>query len=224
MTIKQYYTTEQYNERIGSGFRSKLFRQSHLLMEKYNFGTVDKILEIGGGSIPHINFIKHKFNSYYSLEVDCGAKIDLYINKNYPKIIFNYYDGKNIQFNEGFFDRIVISHCLEHILEPEKFINEMLRVLKKGGVISIALPCDPGILWRIGRLLLKTNRRIKEKFFLQKNIEVSDYINATEHVNSIFNLYAIIKEKFNVKKEICYPFNVKLFDLNLFYICQIEKQ
>jgi ubiquinone/menaquinone biosynthesis C-methylase UbiE len=219
MTIEQYYTAEQYNERIGPGFRSKLFRQIHLLMEKYNFGIVDKILEIGGGSIPHINFIKHKFNSYYSLEVDCGAKIDLYINKNYPKIIFNYYDGKNIKFNEGFFDRIIISHCLEHILEPEKFINEMLRVLKKGGVISITLPCDPGILWRIGRLLIK----IKAKIFSHKNIEISDYENAIEHVNSIFNLCAILKKKFNIQKEIFYPLNIQSLDLNLFYILQIRK-
>lgn len=223
MSIKEYYTSDQYHQRLGSGFRGALFAKSHLSMEKYNFTDLDKILEIGPGTLPHINYVKHKFNSYYCLEVDSGAENDLYILKNYPKINFNYYDGNNLPFDDNFFDRIIISHCLEHILDPETFINKIMRVLKKNGILSIALPCDPGIFWRIGRIFLKTNGKLKEKIFSQKNIEISDYINAKEHVNSIFNLHAILREKFNIKKEILYPLNIKIFDLNLFYICQIQK-
>ena len=50
---------------------------------------------------------------------------------------------------------MIISHTLEHIHCPEAFINELLRVLKPNGVISIALPCDNGLLWRLGRFYNK---------------------------------------------------------------------
>ena len=87
------------------------------------------------------------------------------MRQNFKDINFSYYDGKNIPFNNETFDRVIISHCLEHILEPEKFTEEMVRVMKKGGVLSIALPCDPGLLWRLGRYYIKFISNIKKKIF-----------------------------------------------------------
>ena len=71
------------------------------------------------------------------------------------KIKFTKYDGKKLPYPNEYFDRIIISHCLEHILSPEEFIIEMMSKLKKGGVLSIALPTDPGILWRLGRMFIR---------------------------------------------------------------------
>ena len=73
-------------------------------------------------------------------------------------------DATNIEYDDNTFDRIIISHCLEHILSPENFIFEMMRTLKKGGVLSISLPTDPGFAWRVGRLfvgLFKINKTFK---------------------------------------------------------------
>ena len=42
-------------------------------------------------------------------------------------------------FENKFFDRIIMSHTLEHINYPEKFIFEMERVCKTNGVIIIHL-------------------------------------------------------------------------------------
>ena len=137
------------------------------------------------------------------------------------KIKYQKFDGFNIPFNNNFFDRIIISHCLEHIVGPEKFLFEMLRVCKSEGVISIALPTDPGFLWRLGRFFIK-------KFIQKKTHKLSDldydYVNAIEHVNSIFNLRIIIKKKFNINSEIFFPLSIKCIDLNLFYIAQIIKK
>lgn len=100
----------------------------------------------------------------------------------------------------------------------------MLRVVKKKKFISIALPCDPGLLWRFGRFFSK-----KIFFLNKKNINSRgknydhDYLVATEHVNSIFNLITILKKKFKIKNEIYYPFNLNIVDINLFYVCTIQK-
>ena len=56
--------------------------------------------------------------------------------------------------------------------------------LKKNGVLSIALPNDPGFLWRFGRFFLKL-------FSLKKKLNITnleyDYMIASEHINSIFS-------------------------------------
>jgi ubiquinone/menaquinone biosynthesis C-methylase UbiE len=211
------YTEDDYHKNYYSGLSGKLMRQNHIILEKFNFGSADKILEIGGGFHPHIDFVKHEFKEYYCIDLESAQDLKTFINKNHSKINFNYYDGKKIPFPDNHFERIVISHCLEHILEPEKFTVEMMRVLKKDGIISMALPCDPGVLYRIGRFFFKMVMKKRSEDYDH------DYHAACEHVNSIFNLNVILKKKFNVIKEEFYPLKLKMIDLNLFWIIQIRK-
>ena len=139
-------------------------------------------------------------------------------NKN---IKYFYYDDNKIQFKKNYFDRIIISHTLEHIPFPEKFLKSVLKTLKKGGVVSISLPTDPGFLWRLGRFYNKI-------FNIKKNLNLDnleyDYMNAIEHINSIYNLVSIIRYNFKNKvKENFLPFKIKIVDLNLFYNVHIIK-
>ena len=46
-----------------------------------------------------------------------------------------------------------LQHHLIYLNLPEEIIY-CKNLLKKNGILSIALPSDPGILWRIGRFLL----------------------------------------------------------------------
>ena len=97
----------------------------------------------------------------------------------------------------------------------------MMSKLKKGGILSISLPTDPGLLFRLGRFYLKIFS-IKKKYKISK--EKFDYMNATEHVNSIFNLISIIRFNYrNSIKEYFYPFRIKIVDINLFYNVHIYK-
>jgi len=97
----------------------------------------------------------------------------------------------------------------------------MMKKLKKGGVLSISLPTDPGLAWRLGRLfvgLFKVNKTYKISF------EDFEYMNATEHVNSIFNLISIIRYNYkNSFEEYFYPLKIKSSDLNLIYNAHIYK-
>lgn len=100
------------------------------------------------------------------------------------------------------------------------FINELLRVLKPNGFISIALPCDNGLLWRLGRFYNKLFNNKKKGI---PDIDY-DYLVANEHVNTIFQLQAIIKKKFKFRNEKYLPFKIKIIDFNLIYICEIYKE
>ena len=98
----------------------------------------------------------------------------------------------------------------------------MFKKLKKNGLMSIALPCDPGFLWRLGRFFLKIFK-VKQQLKISK-IEY-DYMIATEHINSIFNLLSIIRFKYKKKiiSEKYLPFKIKILDFNLFYNVNIKK-
>ena len=53
-------------------------------------------------------------------------------------------------FPDGFFDVVVCSHILEHLEHPEKVLQELNRIMKKGGLFIVGVPIGlpPGILWR----------------------------------------------------------------------------
>ena len=212
---------KKHDTHLYSGLQGYIMKNGHRNLENLNKKSHhDKVLEIGAGSTPHYHFIEHTFNEYNIVETSDYA-INFNKEKNREKIKIFKYDGNKIPFPDKTFDGIIISHCLEHILSPEKFIFEMMRVLNKGGVLSISLPTDPGLAWRLGRLyvgLFKVGKTYNLKF------QEFEYLNAIEHVNSIFNLRSIIKYNFgNNIKESFYPFKIKSVDLNLIYNVNIFK-
>jgi len=212
---------KNYNKYLYTGLIGKLMRINHDLMEKnshlYNEDT--NVLEIGAGTYPHIIHLKHEYNSYEVIDTDESNSLKEYYKENNFKLNFKKYDGHLIPFANEKFDRIIISHCLEHINKPEIFLDEIKRVMKKNAILSISLPTDPGILWRAGRII--------SKYFIQKknynlNNEEYDYINAIEHVNSIFNLEVILNKKFKLISKINFPTYIPLHDINLFYIADYK--
>ena len=216
-----YENWSVYSDYQYSGLIGWLMKFCHKELENnLPEGDYNKILEIGPGPHPHIDYLNHSYKKYYILEKT--KKIVKHLKKlNYKNITVKVSASNKIPFKKNFFDRIIMSHVLEHIVNPEKFIFEAMSKLKKGGVLSIALPTDPGLLWRSGRFYSKFFNIIKKR---KISPEKYDYVNAKDHVNSIYNLYYIIK--FNYKKKITeqyLPFRVKIFDLNLFYNVHITK-
>ena len=225
---KQFNKLEKkYNAYQDAGTVGVMMKLCHQDLEKNlnfkNFNNNSKILEIGAGSSPHLPYLKHNFGKYHFLE---NSKFAIkFLRKKFykdKKIELKYYDSKKIPYKKNYFDRIIISHVLEHIPEPEIFLNKMMHVLKKNGTLSIALPCDPGLLWRLGRFFLKI-------FSVKKKLNISnleyDYMIASEHINSIFNLISIIKYKYkkNIISESYLPLKIKILDFNLFYNITIKK-
>jgi ubiquinone/menaquinone biosynthesis C-methylase UbiE len=48
--------------------------------------------------------------------------------------------GEEIPFEDNFFDRVLCSEVLEHVLDPPKLLKEMKRVLKVNGILSLSIP------------------------------------------------------------------------------------
>ena len=216
----QHYDKNNYNELLYKGITGYIFRYQHKILTPNYLIDKKKVLEVGPGFEPHIKFRKLNFDEYHCLEINDTNDIKNFYRENFKNIIFNIYDGLKIDYPDESFDRVIISHTLEHIPNPENHMNELLRVLKPNGVISIALPCDNGLLWRLGRFYNKMTHNRKNNI---SDLDY-DYFVANEHINTIYQLKAILKKKFIIKYEIFLPFRIKIIDLNLIYVCQIYKE
>lgn len=217
---ENHFQQKNYKNYLYSGFLGILFRWQHKILSPKIYENCEKVLEIGPGFEPNLKFTKLNFKEYYCLELNQNIGHESYYKKNFPNIKFNTYDGKSLKFEDNFFDRIIISHTLEHILDFENFLTEMIRVLKRGSVISIASPCDNGFLWRLGRYILKkTYHKYKKTSEIDYN-----YLMAKEHVNTIFQIISVLKKNFNIVDETYLPFRFKIIDFNLIHICHVMKK
>ena len=85
-----------------------------ILSEKKNW----KILDIGCGFSP---------NKYATTICDVLDLKDRYSDKKFVML-----KGENLPFNDNQFDFVIASHVLEHVKNPNKFLNEISRVAKQG--------------------------------------------------------------------------------------------
>ncbi|MHC4175506.1 MAG: class I SAM-dependent methyltransferase, partial [Planctomycetota bacterium] len=108
----------------------------------FNFGInpTDKVLDIGSGNIP------------FQLATHLA---DIAINDNYygrAGVPFKYLDGKsvfecnieNMPFGDKEFDFVCCSHVLEHVHNPQKACDELMRIGKRG---YIETPTRAKDLW-----------------------------------------------------------------------------
>lgn len=202
-----------------SPLQAWVMRKSHWLLEK-PFGAderFDRVVEIGAGTGEHVPFVNHQFERYTLTDLDpktldvARGKMDMRLA---GKIAFDTQAGEGLSYADDSFDRLVASHVLEHIYQPHLAIKEWRRVVRNGGVLSILIPTDPGIAWRLGRHLGPRKNALAQGI-------AYDYVMAREHVNSCNNLIALLRHYFPERKEAWWPFPVPSIDMNLFFAAHV---
>jgi ubiquinone/menaquinone biosynthesis C-methylase UbiE len=48
--------------------------------------------------------------------------------------------GEKIPYEDNYFDKILCSEVIEHVLDPDPLLREMRRVLKPDGILSLSIP------------------------------------------------------------------------------------
>jgi len=217
LTYIENYDKNNAEKTLSGSFLQK----SHILLEKNlpNSDDVQTILEVGAGSGHHFPYVNKCYSKY--IMTDGSAEMLAIAAEKYSREVFSGFlvieqqDATTLSYPDGCVDRLIATHVLEHLQNPVNVLKEWNRVVRPGGLISIVLPCDPGLLWRLGRHF--GPRRNSQKLGL-----AYDYLQASEHVNSIFNLVVFIRHHFEFLTETWYPAILPLPDLNLFYICHIR--
>lgn len=223
-------TFEEYHQRMADaydtsnydkGLAARFLRHSHQVLES-RFKPTDhfsQVLEVGAGTGVHIGFVRHRFDRYVMTDASeqMLEKADgrLPPNVDASKVEYKTEDASKLSFADDSFDRLIATHVLEHLYFPHEVLREWVRVVRPGGTVSLVLPCDPGALWRFGRMF--GPRAAGERAGI-----AYDYWQSREHVNPITNLVTFIHYYFKEVRETWSPFRIPLPDINLFYVCDFR--
>ena len=147
--MKNFVTT--HFNRVFSGLKNsnyslvndsnKLGYKDRTLIKILNdYGISNKnCLDIGPGSGRWINFLKkQKSKNIYA--VDISDKV-IDINKtNCDKIFKLDFEKKKIPLQNNSIDLIICLEVLEHLRQPDHFLKEIMRLLKKNSIAVFSIP------------------------------------------------------------------------------------
>jgi SAM-dependent methyltransferase len=177
-------------------------------------------LEIGGGAMSHFDWINAEQMKSYTV----SDKMRLYQKKmdalrtrlpSGATLVLHDFEADSMLLSlSGPYTRIIASHVLEHIPDAEAAITKWNALLSPDGIISIALPCDPGWAWQLGRLIAFKG--------LETGLTLTEYdlVASREHVNSVQRILQIVRYYYRRLSIRWFPMIVPVVDFNL--VCVIN--
>ena len=207
------YYSENYEGLLNSGLLGRLKGFTHRIIENQVPRGTDyhKVIEVGAGVGTHKKFVRHYYKSY--LETDLRHSPYTHIAQMDAEAL--------VKISDSEYDRLVATCLLAHLTNPEKALQEWRRIIKTKGLISIYVPCEPGMALRAFRFFT-TNIKARLK-------GINHYrFHYTEHRNYYINLKYLIEEVFRDDKVSVhrFPFVFLSWNFNFFavYTITVEKQ
>jgi len=187
----------------GFRFTQNIEEHDNILLTYINPKEGENILDAGCGiGYPTIKFAEKYINTNFYLLNNSDYQIKM-IDKKLPNMQIMKSDFHKTSFNDNFFDKIYFLESFSHSLKKRDLINEIYRVLKPGGTVTILDFCrKPGIDLK----LLKIHRRVYahfpvrssliKKLFLKKFTEVFFHENIKNNITT--------KDEYNTGSFYCY--------------------
>jgi phosphatidylethanolamine/phosphatidyl-N-methylethanolamine N-methyltransferase len=191
-------------------------RKSHKSLEKGlpSFNKDSQILELGCNLGEHSAYVSHDYKSYIATDYR-----EVQYEPLNSRIKFMVADVQNLPYSDNSFDRLIMTCVLHHLDSPEKALAEMRRVARNGATISIIVPTDPGLLYRIAKNIGPYKKIAKKRAGFEPR-----YFHYQQHRNHFPGITTFIKFIFRNDKiaEKYWPFPWKSWNLNLFNVFQIS--
>lgn len=133
---------QQLNLLLASEFDPGFAARAQFIFDTLDKNKSQKVLDAGCGR----GFYSHAF-SFFPFVTEIQS---FDINESYVKRAKSHCTDKRIHikkasiyelpYPDGYFDFIVFSEVLEHLVDEKKALQELRRVLKKNGVIALTVP------------------------------------------------------------------------------------
>lgn len=102
-------------------------------VKKYSSLISGKTLDVGSGSKPYIKHFKN-VTEYIGMDIEQSG------HKHQREYIDIFYDGETFPFADNEIDSLVFFEVLEHVFNPDRFLSEITRVVKKDGQCLVTIP------------------------------------------------------------------------------------
>lgn len=96
------------------------------------------LLDVGGSAGAVDVVLAEHFASVFSVDIDAPAIAHAHANFQRDNLQFLVGDAQRLAFPAGSFDVVVCAHVYEHVPDAARLMQEILRVLKPGGVCYFA--------------------------------------------------------------------------------------
>lgn len=184
------------------------------LIERFNHSYAvharpgTRTLEIGAGLGEHLHYEDLAHQDYYALEL--REELTKAIRANHPEVTAIVGDcQERLPFEDGFFDRVVAIHVLEHLPDLPRALDEASRVLAPGGRLFAVIPCEGGLAYGLAR-------RISAQRVFEREFGMSyEWLIRTEHLNVPWEIFMEVRKRFRVVNARYFPFRIPSIALNL---------
>ena len=202
-----------WHEKLSSGWKFRLIENfNHNYVVKNAPQSFLATLEIGAGLGEHLNYeclSASQRKNYVALEL--RENMAEKIKALFPEVQTIVGDCQTtLPFKEGYFDRILAVHVLEHLPNLPAAIQEIYRLCNKDhGALSIVIPCEGGMAYRQARKLSA------QKIFEARYKQSYQWFIEREHVNQPHEIFEELNQYFYVKHKSFFPFPIPSINLNL---------
>jgi SAM-dependent methyltransferase len=164
-----------------------------------NFKTT---LEIGAGLGEHIHYEKltpEQAENYYAN--DFRENMAEVIRKTFPLVKTVVGDcQKRFDFSDGFFDRVLAVHVLEHLPNLPAAIREAYRLINKDhGRFLIVIPCEGSPAYTIARKISA------ERVYKKRYGGSYKWFHTREHINLPKEIFAELNPYFTMESRSFFP-------------------
>lgn len=194
---KKFGVVERFNQQFPVSHSQKDFKTT---------------LEIGAGLGEHLhyeNLTPEQEQNYYALEL--REAMAQRIRESFPRI--NAITGdcqQQLGFEDGFFDRVLAIHVLEHLPNLPACIREMHRLCnKERGRFLVVIPCEGGLAYSLARKI--SAQRVFEKTYKQSY----KWFYTREHINLPAEILEELAPYFTIEAKSFFPLVVPVVSWNL---------
>lgn len=212
-----YYCSGNYDADLFSGASGFAMQGFQKLMEKpfakdHRFPLT---VEVGSGAGGHLRYVRHSYDQYLMTDIR-----DYRPDKSpRPLEPFLFANAERLPFPDNSVDRLISTCLLHHVTNPLSALSQWRAAVRPGGSITIFLPCDPGLLWRLGRQVGPRRKALKH------GVDY-DFLMAVSHRNHVGSIMVVLKTVFKRDRVRRSGFPAPFLDswnLNLAFVYQITK-
>lgn len=148
--IEDYDWNYVVSNRVGLEHHLHRSRERHIreLQQSYGFG--DRYLDVGCGSGLILQHLPAG-----SIGIDINPRHVARARQYVPAATVRLGDAENLEFEDNSFTTVVCTETIEHLVHPEKALQEIRRVLQPGGILIGSTP-RRSLFWKF-RFLSSTH-------------------------------------------------------------------